>query len=143
MKEEMLNDGYIFEGGQWKSPYTGDVTSFQPAREEYLIIRRITGLMHNSPRQWMRQLKDMERRFDIINKRARKQTKLAMKYMENLRAILNKTHEVAPVQPILQAIQDIARKALEPEQAEATPQPKPEFHISEGEAIHMVLQNLD
>lgn len=59
MRDEMLRDGYTHDAGKWTSPYTGNVTTFQPAREEYLIVRNL-GIARKTPMDWMREVRRLK-----------------------------------------------------------------------------------
>ena len=115
MRDEMLNAGYIWENNLWTSPYTGRVTSFQPAREEYMIVRQLGGLVDNSPMNWAHQINALNAR---IKRLAEKSTKLVAenrRLTNALQAIQNNSWSTADPKEVLEVIRDMATKALSPE----------------------------
>jgi hypothetical protein len=75
MKEQMIEDGYTEKNGQWTSPYTGETSSFQPMREEYITICKLGRLLHNSPRNWFNQLRQSDNRNKGLVKQLREKSR--------------------------------------------------------------------
>ena len=62
MRDAMMDAGYTCNGGEWTSPFSGKVTSFQPAREEFMVVQGLGALVHNSPLTWHRQIRRLQER---------------------------------------------------------------------------------
>lgn len=66
----MINEGYTCNGGQWTSPYSGQTTSFQPAREEFMIVRNL-GIAYKTPMDWMREVRRLKSQNKALLERVR------------------------------------------------------------------------
>jgi len=130
MKESMIADGYTEKNGQWTSPFTGRTDSFQPMREEYYTISRMGGIINNTPRDWMNQLRASDNRNKALMKQVRDKTlrenqlfevfTVAKTLVENYQGERN-----AAVENLKTAIADV--------EANVKPQPKPCLDPAVGE----------
>lgn len=122
MREQMISEGYVCEGGNWISPYTGEATSFQPARDEFLLVCKLGGIIRNSPMEWLRQVRSQKDRIKNLMERSRKQSTLiaqCTKVVEQARRLLDDIEQGRP--PVAK---DALRKALEAFDAPAEPEVK-------------------
>ena len=125
MKDEMIHAGYKWDpdGKVWISPYSGMATSFQPAREEFMLVRnlkpeamaKLAKLQHADDIELLQNQKEnaekrSRRLFDLANKRERQVNRL-LHSMRSIRDSLVSWKD-AETSGLLELIGNVATRAV-------------------------------